>query len=443
MLQEFPPENYVNWILKVNNSQITLLIALIIIDLILTSIRSSLLNVRFPRLVSLSEAGMVKVEKTMELVTKRARTRSTLKLGQALVRFMIAGLVLLNFVIPNLNEEFSILVMAYMLLIGLVLWLLEFILERLILKDPESWSVRFTPLASFLITLFSPLLFLPLRLSRSSESRNLVTITEDELIHLVDASQRAGEIEKDESEMIHSVFEFGDTMAKEIMIPRVDMLSLEVNTPLEEAADKLLESGYSRVPVYEEQIDNIIGLLYTKDMLQAWRSGNEITSLRSLLRTARFIPETKKMDELLDEMQAARMHIAIVVDEYGGVAGLVTLEDIIEEIFGEIEDEYDDSEGELWQQVAPQEYLFDGRIPLEEINDLFGANLPTEEADTIGGLIFARIGSVPKQGDTLEEDGIVLTVENLHERRVHRVHAVFPIPMDQPESEEATYNDES
>ena len=150
MLQEFPPENYVNWILKVNNSQITLLIALIIIDLILTSIRSSLLNVRFPRLVSLSEAGMVKVEKTMELVTKRARTRSTLKLGQALVRFMIAGLVLLNFVIPNLNEEFSILVMAYMLLIGLVLWLLEFILERLILKDPESWSVRFTPLASFL-----------------------------------------------------------------------------------------------------------------------------------------------------------------------------------------------------------------------------------------------------------------------------------------------------
>jgi len=425
----------------VNNTQILLLIALTIVDLVLTSIRSSLLNVRFPRLVSLGETGMVNVEKTMELVTKRARTRSTLKLGQALVRFLIAGLVMLNFVIPNLSEEIQLPVLGYMMLVGLVLWLLEFILERLVLMDPENWSIRLTPLASFLITLFSPLLFLPLRLSKRSESRNLVTITEDELIHLVDASQRAGEIEKDESEMIHSVFEFGDTMAKEIMIPRVDMLSLEVNTPLEEAADKLLETGYSRVPVYEEQIDNIIGLLYTKDMLQVWRSGNQITSLRPLLRTARFIPETKKVDELLDEMQAARMHIAIVVDEYGGVAGLVTLEDIIEEIFGEIQDEYDDGEEELWQQIAPQEYLFDGRIPLDEINSLFGTNLPTEDAETIGGLIFARIGSVPHEGDTLEENGIVLTVEDLQERRVHRVHAIFPAPKGQTEIKEETEND--
>lgn len=425
-----------------NNTQILLLIALTIVDLILTSIRSSLLNVRFPRLVSLSEAGMVKVEKTMELVTKRARTRSTLKLGQALTRFLIAGLVMLNFVIPSLSDEIQGPVLGYMMLVGLILWLLEFILERLILMDPESWSVRLTPLASFLITLFSPLLFLPLRLSKGSESRNLVTITEDELIHLVDASQRAGEIEKDESEMIHSVFEFGDTMAKEIMIPRVDMLSLEVNTPLEEAVDKLLETGYSRVPVYEEQIDNIIGLLYTKDMLQVWRSGNQITSLRPLLRTARFIPETKKVDELLDEMQAARIHIAIVVDEYGGVAGLVTLEDIIEEIFGEIQDEYDDGEEELWQQIAPQEYLFDGRILLDEINNLFGTTLPTEDADTIGGLIFARIGSVPHKGDTLEENGIVLTVEDLQERRVHRVHAVFPGPKHPPEIKEETEHDQ-
>ena len=428
----------------VNNSQIIWIIVLIVFDLVLTSIRASLLNVRFPRLVSLSESGMVKVQKTMELVTKRSRTRSTLKLGQALVRFLIAGLALLNFVIPDMEADFDLPVLGYLVLIGLILWLLEFILERLILTDPESWSIRFTPIASFLIALFSPLLFLPLRLSKRSESRNLVTITEDELIHLVDASQRAGEIEKDESEMIHSVFEFGDTMAKEIMVPRVDMLSLEVNTPLVEAVDKLLETGYSRVPVYEEQIDNIIGLLYTKDMLQVWRSGNQITSLRSLLRTARFIPETKKVDELLDEMQAARMHIAIVVDEYGGVAGLVTLEDIIEEIFGEIQDEYDDSEEELWQQVSPNEYIFDGRIPLEEINELFGTHLPTEDADTIGGLIFARIGSVPHEGDTLEEDGVILTVEALHERRVHQVHAVLPAStQNNPQMKETSPDDNS
>ena len=271
--------------------------------------------------------------------------------------------------------------------------------------------------------MLAAVIYLPLRLSGSNEARNLVTITEDELIHLVDASQRAGEIEKDESEMIHSVFEFGDTLAREIMVPRVDMLALEVNTPLEEAADSLLESGFSRVPVFENQIDNIVGLLYTKDMLQVWRSGDSITSLHPLLRPARFVPESKKLDELLDEMQAARIHIAIVVDEYGGVAGLVTLEDIIEEIFGEIQDEYDESEEALWEQIGIDEFVFDGRAPLDMINSLMVTNLPTEDADTIGGLIFARIGSVPELGDSLTEGGILFTVDDLQERRVHKVRA--------------------
>ena len=409
-----------------NNTQIVVFIGIIFLDLLFTAIRASLLNVRFPRLVSLREAGTENVERTIELVTKRARTRSTLKLGQALLRLCIAGMVLFYLFLPDGIIETPLPVFGYLVLIGVVIWLVEFVLERLILKDPEGWSLRLTPVASGIVMLFSPLLFLPLRLARSSESRNLVTITEDELIHLVDASQQAGEIEKDESEMIHSVFEFGDTLAREIMVPRVDMLALEVDTPLDEAADRLLETGYSRVPVFEDQIDNIIGLLYTKDMLQVWRSGNGITSLRPLLRPARFIPETKKVDELLDEIQAARIHIAIVVDEYGGVAGLVTLEDIIEEIFGEIEDEYDEDVEELWHRVAPDQVLFDGRILLEDVNELLGVELPTEEADTIGGLIFARVGRVPAMGDSIEENGITLTVEELHERRVHRVRAVFP-----------------
>jgi CBS domain containing-hemolysin-like protein len=419
----------------VNNSQIFILVVLVFVDLLLTAIRSSLLNVRFPRLVSLSEEGNDRVETTMELVTRRARTRSTLKLSQALVRFLIAGLVLLNFLIPDVNQASALMLLGYLVLIGFVLWTLEFILERVILKDPESWSLRLTPIANFLIKLLSPLLYLPLKLSQSGESRNLVTITEDELIHLVDASQRAGEIEKDESEMIHSVFEFGDTMAREIMVPRVDMLALDVHTPLETAADSLLASGFSRVPVYENQIDNIIGLLYTKDMLQVWRVGDEISSLRNLLRPARFVPETKKVDELLDEMQAARIHISIVVDEYGGVAGLVTLEDIIEEIFGEIQDEYDDGEEDLWEQVGPDEFIFDGRTLLEDINEVMEIELPTEDADTIGGLIFARIGSVPEEGDVLDEAGVKFEVETLQERRVHKVRAI-PTPPASNESSE-------
>ncbi len=359
----------------------------------------------------------------MELVTRRARTRSTLKLSQALLRFSIVALVLVNFIFPNWNIEYTLPLLGYFLLVGFLIWLVEFILERVVLQNPEQWSVALTPIANAIITVLAAVIYLPLRLSGSNEARNLVTITEDELIHLVDASQRAGEIEKDESEMIHSVFEFGDTLAREIMVPRVDMLALEVNTPLEEAADSLLESGFSRVPVFENQIDNIVGLLYTKDMLQVWRSGDSITSLHPLLRPARFVPESKKLDELLDEMQAARIHIAIVVDEYGGVAGLVTLEDIIEEIFGEIQDEYDESEEALWEQIGIDEFVFDGRAPLDMINSLMVTNLPTEDADTIGGLIFARIGSVPELGDTLAEGGILFTVDDLQERRVHKVRA--------------------
>jgi CBS domain containing-hemolysin-like protein len=397
----------------VNNSQILILVVLILIDLLLTAI---------------------------ELVTRRARTRSTLKLSQALLRFLIAGLILLNFIIPDLNQIIFFPFLSYLLLIGLVIWLLEFIMERVILQDPESWSVRLTPIANILIKTISPLLYLPLKLSQTVESRNLVTITEDELIHLVDASQRAGQINKDESEMIHSVFEFGDTLAREIMVPRVDMLALDVNTPLDTAADSLLESGFSRVPVYENQIDNIIGLLYTKDMLQVWRVGDEISSLRNLLRPARFVPETKKVDELLDEMQAARIHISIVVDEYGGVAGLVTLEDIIEEIFGEIQDEYDDGEESLWEQVGPSEYIFDGRILLDDINEMLNTALPTDDADTIGGLVFSRIGSVPNQGDMLTEAGIEFTVEALQERRVHKVRAI--INETEPHTETEDYIDD-
>jgi CBS domain containing-hemolysin-like protein len=414
------------WITKVNSSQIVIFITLIFLDLVFTAMRASFLHARFPRLASIRETGAENVDKAMDLVSHRARTRSTLKFSQALLRFGLAGMVLQFLVLPKAGSDQPFVFLGALLLVGILIWLIEFILERLVLQDPEDWALRLTPLANIFIILLYPFVFLPLRLSKNTDRQNLANITEEELIHLVEASQEAGEIEKDESEMIHSVFEFGDTLAKEIMVPRVDMLALEVDTPLEEAADQLLESGFSRVPIYENQIDNIIGLLYTKDMLQAWRSGNQITSLRALLRPARFIPETKKVDELMDEIQAARIHIAIVVDEYGGVAGLVTLEDIVEEIFGEIEDEYDESVEELWRQVGPNEYLFDGRTLLEDINDLLDTNLPTDEADTIGGLVFARAGQVPRMGDSLEENGVELTVEELHERRVHQVRAVFP-----------------
>lgn len=419
-----------------NNSQLLLLIGLLTFDLLIAAIRAGVLNVRPGKLVSRKEAGERGVSRTIDLVTRRTRTRSSLKLAQALLRFFLAGVVLTGFIMPGEALLPSSTVIFVLVLTAILIWLLEFSIERVILRDPEKWAVRFTAPANFIITAVSPILALPLYFSRRGSPYNLVTITEDELIALVDASQRAGEIEKDEREMIHSVFQFGDTIAREIMVPRVDMLALDVNTPLKDAADVLLESGFSRVPVYENSIDNILGLLYTKDMLQLWRSGNGIDSLRALLRPANFVPESKKVDELLDEMQAARVHIAIVVDEYGGVEGVVTLEDIVEEIFGEIQDEYDEGEEAPYIQVAPGEYLCDGRVTLETINEVMDIHLPTDDAETLGGLIFTRAGGVPKPGDTFRETGALLTVEELNERRIHKVRVQRIRPDDQPPSGE-------
>ncbi|MEK6221675.1 MAG: CBS domain-containing protein, partial [Chloroflexota bacterium] len=196
---------------------------------------------------------------------------------------------------------------------------------------------------------------------------------------------------------------------------------LDVETPLEEAADVLLASGYSRVPVFKGQSDNIMGLIYTKDMLKVWRSDETITSLRKLIREANFIPDTKNVNDLLNEMQAERIHIAIVVDEYGGVEGLVTLEDIVEEIFGEIQDEYDEGEEAPYKKISDSEYVFHGRVFLDEVDEIMQTNLAAKDADTLSGLIYARYGGVPSEGEMIQENGLSLTVEQISGRRIRKV----------------------
>jgi Mg2+/Co2+ transporter CorC len=177
------------------------------------------------------------------------------------------------------------------------------------------------------------------------------------------------------------------------------------------------------VPIYEETVDNTLGLLYAKDLLRAWREDNQLSSLRDLLRPAYFVPEGKKVDELLAEMQSQRIHMAIVVDEYGGVAGLVTLEDIVEEIFGEILDEYDQGEEAPYQKLADGGYLFLGRIGLDDFNEIMGSNLTSEDADTLGGYIYGRLGHVPNIGETVQEGSLLLVVEQVAARRIRKVSA--------------------
>lgn len=385
-----------------------------------------MLNARFARLATLGEERGREVDRALELLKRRANLRDSLRLLLALLRFMIAGLVIGLFIplqqsaIPLHNLG------GLLLLIALAIWFFEFLVERRIQRDPENWALRLTPLARGVAFLMRPLLAIPLRLSntKSNEAQQLVTITEDELRSFVDASQRQGVLERDERQMIFSIFEFADTLVREIMVPRIDIFALDVDTPLQQANEALLESGYSRVPVYKDNIDNVVGLLYTKDLLKAWREGGAIKSLKELLRPGYFVPETKKLDDLLSEMQSGGMHIAIVVDEYGGVAGLVTLEDVVEEIVGEIQDEYDHGEEKAYQQVSKDEYIFHGRIQLEEVNEILGTRLSTEDADTLGGYIFHRAGRVPKAGEKIEENDLTFVMEQIVGRRIRRVRVL-------------------
>jgi CBS domain containing-hemolysin-like protein len=238
---------------------------------------------------------------------------------------------------------------------------------------------------------------------------------------MVDAGEEGGVIEEEEKDMIYSIFQFRDTLAREVMIPRIDVFAIDVETPFEEAMTEIISAGHSRIPIYAETIDNIVGLLYAKDLLRVWREGAIGKTLRDLLRPAHFVPEAKALDELLAELQQQRIHMAVVVDEYGGTAGLVTLEDIVEEIVGEIRDEYDTTEEAPYQKISDDEYLFDGGINIDDVNELLDLKLPSDDADTLGGYIYGQLGRVPASGDQLTEGNVVMEVQHVTGRRIRKV----------------------
>ncbi|MEN9933904.1 MAG: hypothetical protein RLZZ387_483 [Chloroflexota bacterium] len=246
-------------------------------------------------------------------------------------------------------------------------------------------------------------------------------VTEEELRMLVNVGEEEGLIEPNERDMIEGIFTFGDTLVREVMIPRVDIVCLEDAATLDEALDRIIAKGHSRIPVYHESIDQIVGILYAKDLLPWMRVGRRDLGLAALLRAAHFVPDTMKVDALLKDLQARKVHLAIVVDEYGGTAGLVTIEDLLEEIVGEIQDEYD-IELPPVQVVGDGELIVDARVLIDDINDLTGLELESEESDRIGGMVFEQLGRVPEQGDEVRVgDGVtirVLSVEGLRPRRL-------------------------
>jgi len=247
-------------------------------------------------------------------------------------------------------------------------------------------------------------------------------ITEEEIKSYINFGKAEGVIEEEEREMIHSIIEFGDTTAKEVMTPRTSIFMLDAESTIDEVWDEIIDSGYSRIPVYGEDLDEILGILYVKDLMTLAKKGTTDIPLKNILRKAYFVPDTKSIVEILDEFRDQQVHMAIVLDEYGGTVGLTTIEDLIEEIIGEIKDEYDLHEEDEIEKISETKYKVDARINIEDLNKELELNIPeSEDYESLGGYVLDILGRVAEVGDIVELDGLSMKVLEIEKMRVVKI----------------------
>ncbi len=309
----------------------------------------------------------------------------------------------------------------------------ELVPKTLALAHPEAFALRLAGPVDIIGRILRPLVAMLTAATRTitrafgAEVTTEAQITAEELRLIVERGGEQGILEAEEEQMINAVIELGDRRIHEVMVPRIAIVSLPATSTFDEAIDRIIEEGHSRVPVYETSVDEIVGILYAKDLLPFLKSNaDDRASLRSLLRTPVFVPESMTIDDLLHEFQRRKVHIAIVLDEYGGTAGLVTIEDLLEEIVGEIQDEYDVEEP-LVEVLDDRSARIDGRSSVDDLLDIWDMKLQLEdedEYDTVGGLMYHRIGGIPQPGDEVHVDGLRLTVESTDGRRVAKVLVV-------------------
>ena len=429
-------------------AEIVLLLVLMSINALLAMARSALVNVRKARLRQLVEEGVASARTAERLAEDASRLLATTQLGMMLTSFFASGVVavistppLADALQPWLGEASYPVAFVLVLFLAAIVMLIfaELVPETIAVQYSERLALWLAPPLAVISIIAMPVVRLMVWLSNvisrlfGAEPRgDMPFVTEEEIKTLVDAGEEEGVIQEEEKEMIFSIFDLEDTLAREVMVPRIDVVALDVRTPMLEALDTIMEAGHSRIPVYEETIDNVQGLLYAKDLLPYLREGRSDLPLHSILRQAYFIPETKKASDLLTDLQQRRVHMAIVVDEYGGVAGLVTIEDLLEEIVGEIQDEYD-TEEPFVEFISDNEYVFDARVDLDDLNRLMDVSLPTDDSDTLGGFIYTELGKVPTVGDQVAFEDMGFTVESVAGRRIKKVRVQRDSP---PEAEE-------
>jgi CBS domain containing-hemolysin-like protein len=411
----------------VTSTDVAMLIAivvLILLALFFSGAETALTRISRARSQSLADEGRFAAKDLVWLVEHPELWLNSLLLTVLLCQIVQATLT--GIVADQLSGDWWVVALVTFFNVAVVFVVAE--------AAPKTWALQHTDRAALIAA--KPVrvlaLFPPLRLL----SRGLIGltnvllpgkglkegpyVTEDELLALAEAAVEEEVIQEEERELIESIIEFGDTVVREVMVPRPDMVTVDTTFRIGDALEVMLLNGYSRVPVTGKDIDDVVGVLIAKDLMRADRDGRGDQVIDGCTRPVRFVPETKRVAELLPEMQAEQSHMAIVVDEYGGTAGLVTLEDLIEELVGEIVDEFDREEAMI-EPLAGGDVRANARMPVDELNDLLRIDLPEGDWDSIGGLMFHLLGHVPVEGETVEVDGHQLRAERVQGRRIGRV----------------------
>jgi len=426
--------------------ELLVILLLVLLNGVFVAAEIALVTVRRSRLDQLADEGHRGVPRVRRLIEDPGRFLAVIQLGITFIGFLASAFAAVSLVQSldvllvevGLPSDYSAPVALLIVTILLSLFTIvfgELVPKSLALAHPDRFALALAPPVDLLGRIFGPVVALLTSLTRTiahalgADVTREAQISAEELKLIVERGGEQGILEAEEEQMIHAVIELGERRLHEVMVPRTAMVSLDAEAGLDQAIDRIVEEGHSRIPVYQETVDEIVGILYAKDLLPFLKDGGAPRpAVRSLLRSPVFVPESMSIDDLLHEFQRRKVHIAIVLDEYGGTAGLVTIEDLLEEIVGEIQDEYDVEEP-IVEKLSDTEARIDGRAAIEDLEDIFDLELALEdedEYDTVGGLVFHRLGDVPEPGDVVDLGPLVLTVESTDGRRVGKVLAVRP-----------------
>lgn len=407
--------------------KLLIIIVLLILSAFFSSSETALTTVSRMRILSLAEEGNSSAVTLLKVIDNKEKMLSAILIGNNIVNISVSSVT--TILVTDLFGNYAVSI-ATAILTVLVLIFGEIPPKTLATINNEKLALRFASVVYWLMYILTPVIFLINKLSslvmklfRIDKSEKKSTYTENELKTIVNVSHAEGVIEADEREMLQNIFEFGDRQAKDIMIPRLDVCMIDVDSTYEEIMEVFQANRYTRIPVYENTTDNVIGIINIKDLL-LYRHG-ESFNIRNYLRQPYFTYEYKGLSDLLLEMKKASVNITIVLDEYGAASGLLTLEDLIEEIVGDIRDEYDYDEEDELRPINENEYIAEAHMKLDDLNDMLKINLSSPEYDSVGGFIIEKLDRIAKSGDIVETPDVTLIVDSINKNRIEKVHIIL------------------